>query len=96
MLYHTAGRIDNWLTKPAGACAALIGGLTKRGISLAQDAPPRIQLVPAWRTGFCPGESSPEAISVWTGILLLLLLCSGLVPGEQDFCVRLRSKKSKT
>ena len=45
----------------------LIGGLTKRGISLAQAGPHRTEPVTVWRTGFCPGESSPEAIFLWTG-----------------------------
>ena len=45
----------------------LIGGPTKRGISLAQAGPHRTEPVTVWRTGFCPGESSPEAIFLWTG-----------------------------
>ena len=45
----------------------LIGGLRKRGISVAQDIPPRSQLVTVWSTGFCPGERSPETIFLRTG-----------------------------
>ena len=32
-----------------------------------QDTPSRTQPERVWRTAFCPGERSPEAISVWTG-----------------------------
>ena len=42
-------------------------GLRKRGTSLAQEVPPRTQPVRVWRTGFCPGERSPEVLFYWTG-----------------------------
>ena len=56
----------------------LIGGLRKRGISVAQDIPGRTQLATVWSTGFCPGERSPEAISLRPGERLLAAAAFGL------------------